>query len=151
MIQQNMGFSTVLEASYVFTLHRHMTTDRQANPIPIFGQYNPAWASPMTDYLYANAQGKNLSDDYFRPIKGLSNVTVRNFEGSSDYNSLQVSVRRAMTRHLSYGLAYTWSKIMTALQGTSPYWPDKFRNGGLPIAGFHVLAVNYVLRTAQAG
>jgi hypothetical protein len=140
-----------VEASWAFTLHRHMTTDRQINAIPMFGQYNPAWASPMTGYLYANASGKNLSDDYFRSIQGLSNVTVRNFEGSSDYNALQVSVRRNMTRHLSYGLAYTWSKIMS-LAGTSPYWPDKYRNWGPSYAPVpHVLAVNYVYELPNLG
>ncbi len=144
MIQQNVGLSTVLEAAWVFTLHRHMTLDRQINAIPLFGQYNPAWASPMTGYLYANASGKNLSDDYFRPIQGLSNLTVRNFEASTDYHALQVSVRRNMTRHLSYGLAYTFSKIM-GLAGASPYWPDKYRNWAPSYAPVpHVVAVNYV-------
>ena len=159
MIQQNVGFSTVLEASYVFNLRRHVPDQRQINAIPIYGEYNPSWASPMTGYLYANASGKDLSDNYFRPIQGLGAMTRSEFAESSDYNGLQVNLRRNMTKHLSYGFAYTLSKVMNAFssvssgfQTLSPYWPDKFRNWGPSyFPAPQVLAVNYVYEVPNLG
>ena len=150
MVQQNVGFGTVVEASWVFNLRRHIPDTRQMNAIPIYGEYNPSWASPMTGYLYANASGKDLNDNYFRPIQGLGAMTQQEFEASSDYHALQVNLRRNMTKHLSYGLAYTFSKIMSG--STSPYWADKFRNWGPSYsAAPQVLEANYVYEAPNLG
>ena len=150
MIQQNVGFSTVLEASYVFNLRRHIPDTRQLNAIPIFGEYNPSWASPLTGYLYANASGKDLSDNYFLPYLGLGAITESEFEQSTDYSALQVTVRRNMTRHLSYGFSYTLGKTMSG--STSPYWADKFRNWGPSFAGSPSYAeANYVYEAPNLG
>jgi hypothetical protein len=150
MIQQNVGFGTVLEAAYVFNFRRHIPMTRQLNALPIYAGYDPTHASPMVQYLYANANGKNLSDNYFRPLPGLGALTWTNFEGSASFNSLQVTVRRNMTKRLSYGLAYTWSKTMSA--SPSPYWADKFRNYGPSYQPApHVLAINYVYEVPNLG
>src|SRR5262249_39038266 len=82
--------------------------------------------------------------------------TSNDLSGNSSYNSLQVSVRRAMTRHLSYGLAYTWSKTMSAYggypTGVSPYFTDKFRNYGPSYQPTpHVLVVNYIYELPNLG
>jgi hypothetical protein len=95
--------------------------------------------------------GKNLSDNYYRPMPGLGALTYVNFSGNSAYNSLQVSARRNMTKGLSYGLAYTFSKIMSDTRN-SPYFPDKFRDYGpsyLPAR--QVLAVNYIYELPNLG
>jgi len=150
MIQQNVGFSTVLEASYVFNLRRHIPDTRQLNAIPIFGEYNPSWANPLNGYLYANASGKDLSDNYFRPYQGLGAITESEFEQATDYSALQITVRRNMTKHLSYGLSYTWGKTMQG--STSPYWADKFRNWGPAYAGAPQFAeFNYVYEPPNLG
>jgi hypothetical protein len=150
MIQQNVGFSTVLEASYVFNLRRHIPDTRQLNAIPIFGEYNPSWASPLVGNLYANASGKDLNDNYFRPYLGLGGITNSEFEASTDYSALQITVRRNMTRHLSYGLSYTLAKTMGG--GTSPYWADKFRNWGPSYSGApSYMEVNYVYEAPNLG
>src|SRR5205823_1204987 len=85
----------------------------QLNPVAPFSEYNPANNNPTVEYLPANTGGKALSDNYFRPIAGLGALTYNDLSGNSNYNSLQVSVRRPMTRHLSYGLAYTFSRTST--------------------------------------
>jgi hypothetical protein len=48
-----------------------------------------------------------------------SGVQVTNFDGSSNYNSLQVSVRHQFAHGLTMQAAYTWSKSMTDLFGLS--------------------------------
>ena len=150
MIQQNVGFGTVVEAAYVFNWRRHVPDTRQINAIPIYGEYNPSWASPMTGYLYANASGKDLSDNYFRPLKGLGSMNTSQFEQSTDYNALQINLRRNMTKHLSYGLAYTLAKTMSG--STDPLFADKFRNWGPSyFAAPQVMAINYVYEVPNLG
>jgi hypothetical protein len=157
MIQQRVGFGTVLEAAYVFNLSKHSPIATLINAVPIYSQYNPANSNPNVDYLPANVNGKTLNDNYFRPLPGLGNLRSIDFAGNSNYNSLQVTVRRNFKRHLSYGLAYTFSKTMSAYAtGASPqrsvYFPDNFRNYGPSFSPTpHVLVVNYVYELPNAG
>jgi hypothetical protein len=166
MIQQRVGFDTVLEAAYVFNLSHHMTARYQINAVPMFSEYNPANFNPNVAFLPANTNGKNLNDNYFRPLAGLGALREIDYSGNSNYNSLQVSVRRNFTKHLSYGLAYTWSKTMSDLLGNpggstlnssefptiSPYFPDKFRNYGPSYQPTpHVLVVNYIYDLPNPG
>jgi len=144
-IQQAVGFSTVVEASYVGSFRRHGMWNRSLNSIPIFSQYDPQYADPWSQVT----PKRSINDNNLRPLKGLGNMQVREFGQSSNYNSMQLSVRRMMTRGLSYGLAYTWSKTMST-SGTSSYWADKYRNygaSGVP----HVLVINYVYEMPNLG
>jgi hypothetical protein len=156
MIQQRVPASTVVEASYVFNLSKHTWAQHQLNAVAPFSEYNPAYNNPTVDYLPANVSGKALSDNYFRPLPGLGALLSNDLSGNSSYNSLQVAVRRSMTHHLAYGLAYTFSKTMTAYNaypaGASPYFPDKFRNYGPAYSPTpHVLAVNYIYELPNPG
>ncbi|MBZ5582023.1 MAG: carboxypeptidase regulatory-like domain-containing protein [Acidobacteriia bacterium] len=151
MIQQKAPFETVVEASWVFNLGKHLMITRQLNAVPMYSQYNPANFNPNVAYLPPNVSGKQLSDNYFRPMQGLGALTYVNFSGNSAYNALQVSARRNMTRRLSYGLAYTFSKVMTDTRN-SPYFSDKFRDYGpyyYPTP--QVLAINYVYEIPNLG
>jgi hypothetical protein len=159
MIQQNVGFSTVVEAAWVFNDGLHLSTSsatsglgvHQVNYIAPYAEYNPANVNPNVGYIPANRNGKNLNDNYFRPIQGYAGIVEENFDGHSTYNSLQMTIRRNMTKHLSYGLAYTLSKTMSA-SSTSPYFPDKFRNYGPSFnPAPSVLAVNYVYEAPNLG
>jgi len=156
MVQQKVGFGTVLETAYVFNLSKHTWVTHQLNPIAPYSEYNPAYNNPTVAYLPANTSGKELSDNYFRPIAGLGAFTSNDLSGNSSFNSLQVAVRRAMTNHLSYGLAYTWSKTMSAYggypSGVSPYFTDKFRNYGPSYQPTpHVVAINYIYELPNPG
>ncbi|MCX6629174.1 MAG: TonB-dependent receptor plug domain-containing protein, partial [Candidatus Solibacter sp.] len=149
-IQQNVGFGTVVETSYVGLLRRHIQQSRQMNAVPMFSQYNPAYYNPMFPGLYPNASGKAINDNYFRPIQGLGNFNTFQNEASQDYHSLQISVRRNLRHGLSFGSAYTWSKIMSGT--SSPYWADKYRNWGPSYNGApQVLVINYVYEVPGLG
>jgi len=151
MIQQKVGFGTVLEAAYVFNLGKHLPIIYQLNAVPQFADYNPANQNPNVAYLPANTNGKNLNENYYRPLAGLGALTEEDFAGNSAYNSLQVTVRRNFTRRLSYGAAYTWNKTMSATS-TSPYFSEKFRNYGPSYAPTpQVLVANYVYEVPNLG
>jgi len=178
MVQQNLGHSTVLEASWVFNTRRHIPRQQSINYTPNFAQYNPSWVSPMSQYLLdpaknggltqGNAGGLDLSSNYFygpslckNCVYGLGGLSRSDFALSQNYHSLQVSLRRNMTKHLSYGLAYTYQKNMGVIIGNggsgnftseSAIFPDKYRNWGpsyLPTP--QMLSVNYVYEVPNLG
>ena len=179
MVQQNVGFSTVLEVSYVNTERRHVPFNRSINYTPNFANYLTSWASPMSQYLLnpaknggltqGNVSGLDLSANYFYGpslcggcVQGLGGLTYTALGMSANYNALQITVRRNMTRHLSYGLAYTYNKTMSppgasisnGSQGftMSPIFPDKFRNWGpsyLPTPQY--ATINYVYEVPGVG
>ena len=145
-IQQNLGFSSVVQVAYVMVLDRHtMVSDNTNNVtslgIPqgwgaLYNQLQPAALDPTRAYLDqylpgGNAQGRNLSDDYFRTqYPGYGAVSYQCFCGSSDTHSLQASARRNFTKRLSFSGAYTWLKTMSLLGGRSAIFTDKERNWG---------------------
>ena len=153
-IQQDVGFGTVLEVSYVGSFRRHTLRQRPVNSIPMFSAYDPKNANPWSP---ANPK-RAWSSNFYRPLPGLGDVSMRDFSGTTNYNSLQVSVRRAMRRGLSYGLAYTHGKSMMATPYSTTYvtqnayWPDKFRNWGPSYAGApNVLSFNYIYEVPRLG
>jgi hypothetical protein len=156
-----MGFSTVLQASYVFNWRRHVYLRHDLNPVAqMYDQYQPAMLNPMMAYLDqympGNASGRAYSDNYFRPFPGYGNMYYTDFSGSTDYNALQVVLRRNFTKNLSFGLAYNFSKLMaltsTATNGyaRSDIFNDRFRQWGpsyLPTP--QTIAFNYVYETPK--
>ena len=50
-----------------------------------------------------------LPQDFLRPYTGYGDISYRNNGASSNYNSLQVSVNRHLSKGLVVGLAYTYS------------------------------------------
>ncbi len=158
-IQQNVGFSTVVEANYVFNLRRHIPYTQNRNYYPVFSQYDnaAAWVNPMNEYQQNPAvTGWNLAnyglarngDNYVYQmggvcptcVAGYGQIARMGFEESANYHSLQVNVRRNMTQHLSFGWSFTWNKYMSlgsaALNNNDPgvgrsvSFPDKYRNWG---------------------
>jgi hypothetical protein len=171
--QQNLGYSTILEASWVFTLRRHggynsnqlgLSNLGNQPTNTLYNEYNTAWASPLTAYmdqptntpgcsvcsgLPGNGSGRNLSSDYFRPIQGYGNIIYNDASGTSDYHALQAQIRRNFTRRLSYQLSYTWNKVMAGADRNGVIgFTDKFRSWGPSFQPTpHVIAINYVYQT----
>ncbi len=149
--QQQIGFATTLEANWVFNLTKHIWAQHQLNAVAPYSEYNPAFYNPNVAYLYPTASGKELSDNYFRPMPGLGGLVYNDLAENASFHSLQVTLRRNMTKRLSYQLAYTFSKTMgrTGYPSTvSPYFTDKFRDYGpsfFPTP--HVVVANFVYET----
>ena len=109
-------------------------------------EFAPRW---VLEAGYVGSSGINLLDEYHNnntpglasashPINGVTTNTVENilyrvpylgyqsvgvrgtgFDGSSNYNSLQVTVRKQLSRGLTMQAAYTWSKALTDLSNIS--------------------------------
>ncbi|MEO8594373.1 MAG: carboxypeptidase regulatory-like domain-containing protein [Candidatus Solibacter sp.] len=159
MVQQKVGFSTVVEASWVFNLRRHAPYNVVMNYFPLFSQYDNAgkWVNPTTKYLQNstltgyptdmnNALGLLGGQYIFDPsvcdtcVAGYSQINKQAFEETGNYHALQVNARRNMTNGLSLGFAFTWDKYMglgnsflnnnDPAGGRSAIFPDKYRNWG---------------------
>lgn len=160
-IQRKIGFSTVVDVAYVGTFGRHLNQEVNLNTIPYLAQnnlsfvdttqttailtgtpLNGTFSGSKNTFFYGPNHGgvvlyqaKMLSDNYFRPYPGYGNVLLRDYGGTSNYNSLQASVNRRFTKGLQFGVAYTFSKTL-ATQSTvdgavAVYQNRRFWNYGL--------------------
>lgn len=148
-IQQNVGFGTVLDVSYVGSLARHLVWQRDINAIPMFARFDPSNADPTI-------AGRPLPDNFLRPYKGWGSLLLSELAATSNYNSLQVSARRRFAKGLMFGLAYTWSRDLGVAAGDttqiSPYFSPRVRDyGPLPYDRSHVLAINYLYEFPRVG
>jgi hypothetical protein len=103
-VQQNIGFGTVIDMSYVGSLGRHLLWGRDLNTTPLGANFDPANLDQTT--------GKPLPAAFLRPFPGYNNIVIREPGSSSNYHALQVTVNRRFARTLEFGAAWTWSKAM---------------------------------------
>ena len=151
--QQDIGFKTVLEASYVGSFSRHLGEQRNINGVPDGAKFvdcrviaaslcHPENRDPLTA-----ASAKN--SDFLRPFRGYGDINQNTWGGTSNYNGLQVQVNRRYANNFQYGIAYTYSKSMDyANDDTSDV------NLGRPYRAFnysasdfdqtHILTINYI-------
>jgi hypothetical protein len=127
-IQRNVGLGIVVDVAYVGSLGRDLEQVININAVP-YGATFKASAQDPTKYsngvvpavqpglpaAYANAglsfDGVNaLPQDFLRPFTGYGDISYRNNGASSNYNSLQATVSRHISRGLVIGAAYTFSK-----------------------------------------
>ncbi|MGH8399021.1 MAG: hypothetical protein ACRETA_12385, partial [Gammaproteobacteria bacterium] len=88
--------NTLVDVAYVGNRSVHQPFNADLNQ-PALGTFN----SP------ANA---GINQDALRPYPGIGGAETTLQEGESEYNALQVSVRRRFTNGLQYGVNYTYSK-----------------------------------------
>jgi hypothetical protein len=96
-IQQQIAPSTVLEIAYVGSSGRHLLGQVDGN-------------QPT---LNARAANPGVDVNTVRPYVGYSFFESRNPVFTSDYNSLQVSLNHRVSRGLTVGIAYTWSRNLS--------------------------------------
>ncbi len=171
-VQQELGDGTTLDIAYVGTMGRHLVTSRDINAEPYGTLFSAAaqdpncslWnggpipaVQPGLQPQYA-AAGYNyngwcaLGTAAFTsaplvPFKGYGQIPYLEFNGTSNYNSLQVSLQRRFSRGFTFGVVYTYSKALTTAN-TDEDTQDTF-NALLDYrrAGWdrtHVFAANYV-------
>jgi hypothetical protein len=150
-LQRQIGASTVVTASYVGSVGRHLLTFEESNPGNVGlcnFLSNPAVLAPGTtpcgpfgeDNTYVLAPGVNINTPTAVTSGGVTTVNgTRSTFGinfgsnpymetavSSSFNSLQVSVKHA-SRYANFLIAYTYEKSIdngsTSFDATNPYNP----------------------------
>jgi hypothetical protein len=153
-IQQDVGFKTVVEVSYVGSQTRHLGQRRNLNGVPDGAKLAtalncPAGATVITcnrDAFTANAAKNN---DFLRPYRGYGDANVVTWDGNANYNSVQVQVNRRYTRGFQYGIAYTYSKSFDyANDDTSDLsFPRPYKAFNYAPSDFdqtHIFTLNYI-------
>jgi hypothetical protein len=129
-IQRNVGLGVVVDVAYVGSLGRDLEEVDNVNAVP-YGATFKAGSQDLADYpnnvvpgvqtgLPAAYSGAGLSfdgvnalpQDFLRPYTGYGDISYRNNGASSNYNALQVSVNRHLSKGLVVGGAYAFSKNM---------------------------------------
>ena len=138
-VQQSVRNMTI-DVAYVGSLNRHLPLTINLNPIPMFARYyNPG-----------------VTDNFLRPYQGYANITSTQFVGTSNYNSLQASLRRRMASGLQFGASYTFAKGLGTAgadgDGVSSYFSPRFRNyGPLGFNRTQTMSINYLYDLPRIG
>jgi Carboxypeptidase regulatory-like domain/TonB-dependent Receptor Plug Domain len=138
----------VVEASYVGTRGRDLVSRSNGNVMPYgalsSGTFNGVDLSVPANRVAVATQANNLAA--FRPFNALNNLTLYDFRGISNYNSMQVTLSRQTGRRLQYFVAYTLAKSEGTLGGEysiiDPYDPKR-TFGVLGEDRSHVLNVSW--------
>lgn len=152
-VQQDLGFKTVIELSYVGSLARHLGERRNINQVPDGAKFldiNPLNRNPFGT---VNQNGPHLSgaiaDNFLRLYRGYGDINMVMWSGTSNYNALQVQLNRRYTRGLQYGIAYTFSKTFDYANDDSsdvsqgrPY--KVFNYGPTDFDQKHIFTINYI-------
>lgn len=142
-IQQDIGFATLLDLSYVGTLGRRLDQGRNLNVLPYGVRFLPANADPTN-------RSKPLPDAFLRPMAGYSSVSFSDNAYSSNYHSLRAAANRRFTRGIEFGVAYTYSKQMD-YSNIPMYQPLRVWSYGKAGADqTHNLIINYMWELPKA-
>jgi len=142
-VERNIGAHTVVSVAYVGSKGTHLADVRDGNQIsPTPSSQNPFGpGQPITPAicgsLAVNGQpvtGQALmnlsvacgvtSPVAYRPFYGLNDLQLLETEANSDYNALQIYIRKTVGR-LNFSLAYTYSH---SLDDASDRFDNLFRN-----------------------
>ena len=115
-VQQDMGWSSILDVAYVGSLGRHLVESMNLNSEPLGTNWQPGSQDLTSPSTGPNARptGYNvLASQFLRPYPGWGNITYYFEGGNSSYHALQVQWRRrSFRKSLTYGVVYTYSKTM---------------------------------------
>ncbi|MBI4905546.1 MAG: TonB-dependent receptor [Acidobacteria bacterium] len=125
-IQQNLGFGTVLDVSYVGSVARHLMQRRSLNAVAYGTRFLPSSIDSTT--------GTPLPDNFLRPLPGYADIQYLEFGSTSNYHSMQTQINKRFSKGLQFGLSWTWSKSMNLVNGNNdsvnPFLNYRMRNYG---------------------
>jgi hypothetical protein len=145
---RRIPWNQVLEVAYVGTRGRHLVSNTNGNVMPYgvmaSGTFNGVDMSVPINRVAVASHGDNLNT--FRPFNALANITYHDYHGTSNYNSMQVTLSRQTGKRLQYFLAYTFGKTEGTLgadfANLDPYDPSR-TYGVLPTDRRHILNVSW--------
>ncbi len=145
---RRIPWNQVIEGSYVGTRGRDLVSRSNGNVMPFgalsSGTFNGVDLSVPVNRVAVASEATNLAS--FRQFNALNNLTVYDFRGESNYDSMQVTLSRQTSRRLQYFVAYTMAKAEGTLGGEysiiDPYDPSR-TYGVLTEDRTHVLNVSW--------
>ena len=145
---RRIPWNQVVEGSYVGTRGRNLVSRSNGNVMPFgalsTGTFNGVDLSVPVNRVAVASESTNLAS--FRQFNALNNLTLYDFRGESNYDSMQVTLSRQTGRRLQYFVAYTLGRSEGTLGGEysviDPYDPSR-TYGVLGEDRTHVLNVSW--------
>ena len=132
--EREIGFNTTIEIGYVGRRGLFGQRERNINQLPVGTRFLP--------------QNAGVNVDALRPYKGFAVIRSTGNEANSMYNGLQFSANRRFSQGLSFGLAYTMSKVNDNGSGQRDVVPDAYNSSNLWGAASydrrHVVVINAI-------
>ncbi len=97
-VQQDVGHSILVDASYLTVLGQHIPQAVQINTVPYGTHFLPQYAG--------------LTDNFFRPFPGYNNISWTDNAYTSNYHAFLLTVNRRFANGLQFGFTYTLSKFL---------------------------------------
>jgi hypothetical protein len=122
-------FNQVAEVAYVGTRGRNLVSRVDINAVPqgamLQGTVGNADLSIPVNRVQLDAAAVNQ----FRPFQAYPGITQYDFEGESDYNSMQITLSRQTGKRLQYFVAYTLGQTKGTLgdeyRNRDPFNPER--------------------------
>jgi hypothetical protein len=145
---KRIPFNQVFEASYVGTRGRDLVSRSNGNVMPFgalsTGTFNGVDLSVPVNRVAVASVSDNLAS--FRQFNSLSGITVYDYRGVSNYDSMQLTLSRQTGARLQYFVAYTLGRSRGTLGNEyaiiDPYDPNR-TYGVLGQDRTHVLNVSW--------
>jgi len=121
-VQQDIGWGTVIEASYVGSRARWLGEQRNVNGVPDAARFVNCALLPAGVPCHSenrdgsiatsttNATTGARNNDFLRPYLGYGDINQVTWSGTSRYDSLQIQANRRYVNGFQWGLAYTLAK-----------------------------------------
>ena len=148
-IARRLPWQNVLEASYVGTFGRHLLNRTQYNVIPdgrlLTGRLGNA---DLSDPVQRAALSGDVVNS-LRPFPAIGNIHWWEYNGISNYHSLQATLSRQTGRRFQYFVAYTFSKVLGSVfqngeyGDLDPFDPRHRSYGTLRYDRTHILNLSY--------
>lgn len=155
-VQSKLPYSFVLDTAYVGSRSSHLLQRLNLNAVPYGATFLPQNQDPTKQTTSSTLPGQNaLPADFLRPYPGFSTINETLENGSSNYNSLQVTLNRRFARGLFLGASYTWGKALGATSDDRGFIRIDNLNrlasyGPLNIDRRHTLVLNYIYEIPNA-
>jgi hypothetical protein len=159
-IQRRLPWQMLLDVGYVGSVSRHQVTLHPFNYVPFGSAWLPENQDPT---LTPNLDGSStLPVDLYRPYLGYVGTPfagsfmnfgaggwIYAFDGNANYNSLQVSLQRRMSKDLQFGASYTFGKALgisdnAYLDGVHPTNVREANYGPLGFDRRHSLIIDFI-------
>ena len=147
-VDQDVGLKTIFEAAYVGTVGRHLYIENIFAPIPLGAMFVPGTENPVPN---AGDSGVQNSFRYYKPFGAFD---LLHHVSTSNYNGLQVTVRRNVTQGLTLLSSYTWSKTLGysgAFNGTVDPFNSKLNYGLQSYSLPQILNISYIYQLPNLG
>jgi hypothetical protein len=152
-IERELPYATVLSFGYVGNVVRHLIY-RQPYNDPAYGSaFLPQTQDPTVTPKYDGTTTQAIN--FYRPYTGIAQMDITAVGANSNYNAFQLQLNKRMSKKLSYGVAYTFSKSLgtgdSMWSGVNPWDMKGMNYGRLGFDRTHMMTANFVYNLPKFG